>query len=341
VINRFLITLLCTCIACVTSVAFAERTLRFAEFAPNSGTRQAIQTWLEAEVANRSTGALGMRTYYGGTLISARNVLRGVSAGIADLGTIVAAYTPAQFPSYLVTDLPLGDDDPWVGLRAAYELATTEPEIMREFEREGVVYLTNLTSTTLILACRFPVTTADDFRGLRLRANVPHDAVFRSLGAIIVSLPIPEVYQALDRELIDCSQTYWNSLVAYRHFEPAPEITELHWSQNLGYAMIMSKRTLAAMSDAHQALMRNLGEEAIDRIAKAAIEEQLRVKSIAESQPQVTIHQLSESSQQYLRAQGQVIIDAHSGDEHLVEAFGDSMRAYRATLDSEGYPWTR
>ncbi len=95
--------------------------LRYAEFGPNRGMREPLHRWLADEIEQRSQGRLVLRTSFGGSLISAKNVLRGVSAGVADLGTIVAAYTPAQFERYRVADLPVGEDDPWVGLRAAIE----------------------------------------------------------------------------------------------------------------------------------------------------------------------------------------------------------------------------
>ena len=301
--------------------------------------REPLQRWLAEEIHQRSQGRLTLRTSFGGSLIGARNVLRGVSAGVADLGTIVAAYTPAQFERYRVADLPMGDDDPWVGLRAAYDLATGEPEIAEEFRREGVLYLSNLSSTTLILACRFPVTETGDFQGLRMRAVPPHDQVFRSLGAVVVGLPIPEVYQALDRELIDCTQTYWLSVLAYRHFEPAPEITELHWSQNLAYAVIMSRRTFNGLSVGHRASIRRIGEEAIDIVAKLAIEDQQRARTAALQQRDVTVHQLSEPARRHLQEGGEKLVDAYPGNRRLFERFKARVQAYRKTLDSRGYPW--
>ncbi len=327
-------------ILCASTVA-ADQILRYAEFGPNRGMREPLQRWLADEIHRRSQGQLVLRTSFGGSLIGARNVLRGVAAGVADLGTIVAAYTPAQFERYRVTDLPVGDDDPWVGLRAAYDLATGEPEIVEEFRREGVLYLSNLSSTTLILACRFPVTEVEDFQGLRMRAVPPHDQVFRSLGAVVVGLPIPEVYQALDRGLIDCTQTYWLSVLAYRHFEPAPELTELHWSQNLAYSMIMSRQTFDDLAPRHQASIRRLGEDAIDHVARLTVEEQQRARTAALQQPAVTVHQLAENARQHLREGGEKLVDAYPGNRRLFERYKTRVQAYRKILDASGYPWER
>ena len=327
-------------ILCTASVS-AEQVLRFSEFGPNRGTRALVQDWFADELYQRSQGQLILRTTYGGSLISAKNTLRGVAAGVADLGAIVAAYTPAQFERYRVADLPVGDDDPWVGLRSAYDFATLEPEVVQEFSREGVLYLSNMSSTTLILACRFPVTKVEDFQGLRMRTVPPHDQVFRSLGAVVVGLPIPEVYQALDRELIDCTQTYWLSVLAYRHFEPAPEITELHWSQNLAYSMIMSERTFQKLSSDHRLVIQQIGEEAIDYIAKLTIEDQHRSRVATLEKPKVRVHQLSEAAKQRLYAGGEELIDLFPENRKLFERFRSRVQAYREVLDNEGYPWER
>lgn len=323
------------------AVAEAQEVLRFAEFGPNRGWREVTQRWLAEEVEKRTNGELKIQTTFGGALIKARNVLQGVGDGLADMGTIVGVYTPMRMANYRVGDIPTGNDDPYVGLAAMYEVASTNPTITADFDKHNVVYFGNYTSSTVLLACKEPVTRLSDLDGLKVRANPPHSLVFRDAGAVIVAMPFPEVYQALDKGNIDCAQTYWSAIYAYKHHEVAKHITALNWSQNMSFGVVMNKDAFNALKPEHQRIMREIGHDMTILSAKLAQDDTARLKATIGEDPSVTVYQLEPESQAMLIKGGLETAKEFQGDRAVLEAYLAAVKKYEAKLKAEGYPWAR
>ncbi len=81
----------------------------------------------------------------------------------------------------------------------------------------GMAYLNELTESTLnahflgrasdgvafVAATNKEIKTLDDFKGLKLRASPAQQAFFTALGAGVVSMPLGEIYDAIERNVID------------------------------------------------------------------------------------------------------------------------------------------
>ena len=323
----------------LSAVVRAETVLRFAEYGPDKGPRAQALHWFADELAKRSDGRLKMQINFGGSLIKAKGVLKGVASGIGDLGTIVGVYTPTELLNFRVGDTPSGNDDTWVGVRAAYQLATENATVQAEFATQKAVYLANFTTSTVILACRTPVASLADLKGLKIRSNPPHSEVFREYGASIVNLPFPEVYPALDKGIVDCAQAYWSSVMAYRLHEVAKHITALKWSQNLGFGVVMNKRRFDSLPAADRDLLVQLGSELTDHNAKETIAAVDRVKAAVAKDASVTVHELGAQDQAALIAAGLKQADAFAGDKGVLADYMNAVRRFEGERQSKGYPW--
>ena len=334
-------TLLATGILALSATTLAAETLRYAEFGPNRGWREQVHAYLAEEVSARTNGELEIQSTFGGALIKARDVLRGVGDGLADMGTIVGVYTPQQMANYRAFDIPSGNDDPFVGLAAAYEVATTNPTIQADFDEMNVVYLGNYTSSTVLLACKDPVTALSDLDGLKVRANPPHADVFKASGAVVVSMPFPEVYQALDTGIIDCAQTYWSAIFAYKHQEVATNITALNWSQNMGFGLVMNKESFERLSSEHQQVLRDIGYDATMLAAELAIGSTKAIRERILSDEAVTLHTFDAENQAALIQAGRDTANSFKGDPAVLDAYLAAVETYEGVLADQGYPWAQ
>lgn len=323
------------------TTANAATTLRYAEFGPNRGWRAVVQKWLLTELEKRSNGELKLKTTFGGALIKPRAVLRGVGSGLADMGTIVGAYTPAQMVNYRIGDIPTGNDDPWVGLRAMHEVASTNPVVKAEFDRQNVVYIGNFTSSTILLSCKNPVTKLTDLKGLKVRANPPHSAVFKKYGGVILSMPFPEIYQALDKGIIDCAQTYWIVYYAYKHNEVAKHVTALRWSQNMGFGIIMNRDKFMKLSPANQKILKDIGRDMSDFVARLTMAQTAKLKKAIAGDKSVKVHYLDPASQKELEKASIEAAKDFKGDPSVLKAYFAAVKKYEAERKAKGYPWAR
>jgi len=334
-------TVFVTAILTLTATAQAAETLRYAEFGPNRGWREKVHAYVKEEVSIRTNGEIELESTFGGALIKSRDVLRGVGDGLADMGTIVGVYTPQQMANYRAFDIPTGNDDPYVGLAAAYEVATTNPVIQADFDKQNVVYLGNFTSSTVLLACKDPLTKLSDLDGLKVRANPPHADVFKDNGAVIVSMPFPEVYQALDKGIIDCAQTYWTAVFAFKHHEVAKNITALNWSQNMGFGMVMSKDSFERLSAEQQQILRDIGRDTTMLAAKLTIGGTKGIKERILSDESVKLHTLGADDQAALIQAGLDTAKSFKGDASVLDAYLAAVKNYEAQLADKGYPWAK
>lgn len=183
-------------------------------YAAASTVGVAADAFAEA-VAERSDGSVTVRNFPL-SLVSLAEAGPGLRDGLADIGYVVTALAPRDYPSYmLMQDMQL-----MVNLREArgreslaYAGAVTEytmtkcPSCLEEFAGQNQVYMGGATSSINMALCNKPIQSMEDLRDMRIR--VSHAVVsrmFTALGSTPVSFPANESYEALSQGVVDCTQ---------------------------------------------------------------------------------------------------------------------------------------
>ncbi len=176
----------------------ADISLSYANFPP-AKTFPCVQMerWKQ-EVEKRTNGKVEVQTYPGSTLLGAKNTLRGVMQGQADIGCISLAYHPGVFPLCSVFELPLGFTSATSASLALWDLY--EKYQPKEFQRFKV--LTMFTSAPSNLMTKTPVRNLSDLKGLELRASGILSKILESLGATPVSMPMSATPEALQKGVV-------------------------------------------------------------------------------------------------------------------------------------------
>lgn len=337
-------------VALGTSAAEAK-TLRFSDYGPNRGARAETLQWFADELERRSEGALQIEFFWGGSLLGGRDTLRGLSDGVADMGTIVGFFTPSELRAYNIGDLPL-ESDMWIGLRSMYDLARTNETLSAEFDDAGVRYVTNYTTGPIQLICNTKVESLDELSGLRIRASGPYGDTLASLGAEVSQMSQADVYQALDSGLIDCNQNYYYAIEAYRQYEVADHVLELDWGQNMSFGIFMNEGAYDGLSDDERAVLEDVASDYIDHLAKVMVETDTRAKEAMVEGidgASVTTSRLSDEDRQKLNEAAQPAIAAWAASAKEQGIDGDALLGeyeslldrYREVEETDGYPWTR
>ncbi|MDC0662973.1 C4-dicarboxylate TRAP transporter substrate-binding protein [Marinobacter sp. SS21] len=332
--------------------ASAELVLRFAEGSPNRGTRaQAVQYFAD-EVARLSDGAMKVEIHWGGALLKFSGIMDGVASGTADIGTVLSAYNPSKLSSLSIGDIPLETSDPWVGMRAMYELLTTEPQLQSSLAEQDLVYLSNFSTSGVQFECTQgnEIRTVADIAGKRMRASATYAKVLDDLGANMVNMTYGKVYQALDSGLVDCLASYFYTMRAYKTYEVVESVTRVDWGQLMGFAIVFNKFLWDDLTDAQQQVLQEAGSRMVDHFAQLQLEEihqvadalpagdfgpVVRVVDIAPSEREAII----EASRKYrdlwieqANAQG---LDGQQIWQH----YASLLEKYQALRAESGYPW--
>lgn len=200
--------------ASVLSFSAQADELRFALGFPAGVPLDAAKAYSKA-VSDLTNGDLTVRVYEL-SLLNHSEMSAGIGDGIADIGYLLTAYSPSDYPySNMAADLSmkLALDDSIAGKEGlAYSGAMLEqillncPECLKEFKDNNQVYTSVVSTPAYGLFCNMPITKAEDLAGKRIRTSgAPWARWVRSFKASPVVLPIGEVYEGLSQGVIDCT----------------------------------------------------------------------------------------------------------------------------------------
>ena len=194
----FLVSLLAVGLAPAPAAADSI-TLNYANFPP-APTFPCVQMerWAD-EVEKRTDGKVTVKTFPGGTLLGAKNMMDGVIAGQADIGCLCMAYQPGRFTVTNATSLPLGIPNARVGSLALWDLYEKyQPEAFAK-----VKVLAMFTTAPANIMSKMPIRTLEDIRGVDLRASGGAAQILKAWGANLVGMPMSETPEALQKGVVD------------------------------------------------------------------------------------------------------------------------------------------
>lgn len=194
--------------------AQAETTLVYANYlSPKQPTNLALETYFAAVEAD-TNGEVKWEAHFGGSLLGAKDIPAGVRDGIADAGYFVGVYVPSEMPiDNYVGDYSMLNDDAvaMTGVVNELTLVTCE-ECAKEYEQAfNTKFLGTYATTDYLYQCKEKVTSLEDFKGKKIRGFSAWAELHKTLGAIPISVSSNEMYEALERGVIDCSMHYITS----------------------------------------------------------------------------------------------------------------------------------
>jgi TRAP-type transport system periplasmic protein len=216
-----LVGVVCLLTLLVTSAPAQVITLKLADQNPETGWGgvEALQPWVK-QVENATKGKVKIDVYYSQVLAKAPDIWNSVKTGLADMGWCFHGYWPDMTPLADVITLPsLPFKSAEKGSEVLWKLYEKYPSIQNHFK--DVHPLMMWTSHPYILiTTKKQVKTLEDIKGLKIRVTGgPPTEQMKKLGAVPVLMPMPDVYQALDRGVIDGMGAPWEPILAYRLYE--------------------------------------------------------------------------------------------------------------------------
>ncbi len=178
--------------------------LSYAYGASNAGPFAETNQWFCDEIKKRTDSKVNITIHWGGTLVAQPQTLSAVGKGVADMGAAMGGTTVTENPHWSTLSLTGAGSDQWAIMKAVYEVTNTNSEIKAEMDNHNVVPSHGYFPGTPVLVLKKPVESLKDIRGLRIRVATPDEAsAWAKLGAESVTLSIPELYDSIDKGVID------------------------------------------------------------------------------------------------------------------------------------------
>jgi TRAP-type transport system periplasmic protein len=237
--------------------------LSYSIFFPATHGHTILATEWAKEVEKRTNGAVKINMFPGGTLTPPDQCYDGVAKGISDIGMSVVSYTAGRFPLTEVIDLPLGYES---GVQAS-RLCNAYFEKFKPKEFDGVKMLyMHAYGPGVLHTGKNPVKTLEDLKGIKVRCSGTSAKVVSALGGAPVAMPQTEVYDALQRGIVEGVVCPVEALKGFKLTEVTKSTTLNYGSSySLAFFVAMNKKKWDSLPKDVQETIEKINKEWIDK----------------------------------------------------------------------------
>jgi TRAP-type C4-dicarboxylate transport system substrate-binding protein len=247
--------------------------IRYASYeGENTPVTKEVKWWMDSvteRVEKETDSKIDFELFLDASLLGPDEMLKGIQDGRADMSFLVTFAYPGEFPLNQLASVPFLATDSFAAREAWRSLAVDNDDVKAEWDRNGVVPVVWGAAGNTAAGLRKPVTSLDDLKGLRVRAIGVQAGAWKGVGAEPVAIPATDVYESMDRGVIDG----WGSMPLetaagnYRLDEVSPYIVDPGLGQFVNAATgAMSAKTWEKLPEDVQNIMR----EESDRLVETA-----------------------------------------------------------------------
>jgi TRAP-type C4-dicarboxylate transport system substrate-binding protein len=209
---------------------------------PKGGATGApIERWVEA-VEEWSDGKITFEIAYSNAAAEPTEIDDALNDGRLDVASTLPIYEPSEYPANaaLIETGFLSDQSVVAGALSSNawpnEVAFNDEAVMAEYEDHGLVPLVPIfNSGSQIVLCSQTRTGLDDFKGASISASgTAQSGQIESLGATPVSIAYTELFESIQRGVVDCANTTFTVAQLGGFLPVAPNITV---SPEAGFSM--------------------------------------------------------------------------------------------------------
>ncbi len=205
--------------------AMAQEEIKLHSFVPPTHViwTDVLTPWA-AEVAKRSNNKLIVRLFpsmqLGG---KPPELYRQTVQGVVDAAFTLPGYTSNDFPMMALTELPGTASSADDGTRKLWK--HYDQFLAREYTGTKVLMLWN-SDTASLMSRNKPIRTLEDMKGMKIRTpSAAQSAQIEALGATPIDMPVTQIYNSLDRGVIDATQIPLSAALDFKLIEVAKYFT--------------------------------------------------------------------------------------------------------------------
>lgn len=328
--RRFLLAALSACVLALAAGAALAETLTLRVHTFNSPKAIAVSEFLEPwaeEVEAKSDGRVAVQVFPAMQLGGRPADLYGQARdGVVDAVWTIPGYSPGRFPLTEVFELPYVCGDAQATSQALTEF---HRKWMQDEYADTHPLVFHATAPGHLHTASHPVRSLADLGGLKVRAaSQTAAAVIESLGAIPVGMPVPQVYEAVARGVVDGALLPWTIMRPFR----LHEVTSHHTEISMGctsFVLTMNKvRYEGLPEDVQQILTSTTGMALAKRLGRLWQADELRGRELAVEREHAILS-LEDTEHTLWRAATEPVIDrwvakvsqlGHDGQALLADA---------------------
>ncbi|HHX47906.1 MAG TPA: TRAP transporter substrate-binding protein DctP [Brevibacterium sp.] len=235
---------------------------------PDSFHNVPISDFLDS-VSEATDGKVSYEFHYANSIVPPAEIGSAMADGTVDTGLVITSYNPSEYPiSNWLSQLGFAGKSGAPAMTFERAAAATNwwydhPEAAQaDFGDKGLIPLTPGFNaiTAYHIICTEPVTSLADARGKSVRTGGEAWAdIAESIGMRPVSLPGAELYESLQRGIVDCAMVAGADMVDSNLPEVAKHYTTMNLPGFTPYGIFVSKQTWDTLDeDAKNAIWDNI-----------------------------------------------------------------------------------
>ncbi|SHO52381.1 TRAP transporter substrate-binding protein [Desulfopila aestuarii] len=234
-------------------------------FPPNHVQSKLAEAWCK-EVEKQTEGRVKIAYYPGQTLTKATQTYDGVLTGLSDIGFSILQYSRGRFPLMDFINLPMGYPSGPVNTAIINEVY--EKFAPAELDDVKVLYL-HAHGPGVLHTKKHQIHEMKDFKGLKFRSHGPTADMLKNLGGTPSALPMPELYQALQKGVVQGGVWDFSASSDWKLAEVVDcDIVCSTISYSLGFFVVMNKDKWAMIDDSDQKIIEKINAQWLPKHGK-------------------------------------------------------------------------
>ncbi|OPY61417.1 MAG: Sialic acid-binding periplasmic protein SiaP precursor [Syntrophorhabdaceae bacterium PtaU1.Bin034] len=239
--------------------------LKYANFWPPLNNLSKLSEQWCKEVEKKTNGKVKINYLPGGTLVPANQSYEGAVRGITDISVTATQWTAGRFPMSELVHLP-------IGLKSSAQAtklinAWYKKFKPKEFDDVKVLYL--FCSGPDFFMTVKPLPSIHDLKGKKIRAAGETSKTAAAMGAVPVSVPIGDAYEAFQRGVAEGVLLAREGLKSFRWGDL---LKGMQVNDGIGsvsaLAVVMNKNKWNSLPPDVQRVMEQVSEEWADKVGK-------------------------------------------------------------------------
>lgn len=214
--------------------------------------------WYLRRIESATNHRVKFQEYWSGTLLPAKTEPEGLKSGMADFAFFQIRYEKSRLPLYYLTCVPGIANDVRSSVAAMNDLVKM-PAVKEEFDKAGIVLVAPGTTVKRgIFTNKKPIRKLEDLKGMKIRSEA--SSILNGIGATTVNIASGEMYEAMERGVIDGISTSITGGIAWK----TPDISKYYWDGNLGMTIMsgfMNKKKWESLPEDIRKIFIKVGEE--------------------------------------------------------------------------------